>query len=155
MMGAESRCWIGALGAAALTLTGCEIGTVVTNSVGKVISPVITVPVQDAEAIPDTELPLYGKWCGPGYPPPERMDTAVTRPPIDALDSACMKHDLCLQAHGNRMACRCNDELMLRVKYLQYHAPDMNDEARSTMFLIRSWFTSAPCTEIDLDTQQR
>jgi hypothetical protein len=36
-------------------------------------------------------LPVYGNWCGLGYPP-----AGTFPPPVDAFDAACMRHDLCV-----------------------------------------------------------
>jgi hypothetical protein len=44
-------------------------------------------------------MPLYGNWCGVGYP------VAGFPPPVDAFDAACMRHDLCTAGPGPNQAC--------------------------------------------------
>ncbi len=44
-------------------------------------------------------MPLYGNWCGIGYP------VAGFPPPVDAYDAACMRHDLCIADAGPKQAC--------------------------------------------------
>lgn len=45
-------------------------------------------------------MPIYGNWCGVGHPP-----SGSTPPPVDAFDSACMRHDLCTLAPGSETPC--------------------------------------------------
>jgi hypothetical protein len=44
-------------------------------------------------------MPIYGNWCGVGYP------AAGYPPPIDVFDAACMRHDLCLASPTPEAAC--------------------------------------------------
>jgi hypothetical protein len=44
-------------------------------------------------------MPLYGNWCGVGYP------VAGLPPPVDAFDAACMRHDLCTAGPGPEQSC--------------------------------------------------
>ncbi len=44
-------------------------------------------------------LPLYGNWCGPGYP------ATVALPPVDVFDAACMRHDLCTNGPFSETLC--------------------------------------------------
>ena len=46
---------------------------------------------------------IHGNYCGPGNRSP--------RPPIDALDLACMHHDICSPPRGQIATCACNDRL--------------------------------------------
>ena len=46
---------------------------------------------------------IHGNYCGPGNRSP--------RPPIDALDVACMHHDICSPPRGQIATCACNDRL--------------------------------------------
>lgn len=48
-------------------------------------------------------LLIHGNYCGPGNRSP--------RPPIDALDLACMHHDICSPPGGEIPTCACNDRL--------------------------------------------
>ena len=55
------------------------------------------------------EFPLYGNWCGPAHP----IDG--TNPiPIDPVDDACRKHDICYQEKGY-FSCACDERLMKRL----------------------------------------
>lgn len=56
---------------------------------------------------PDTkgDLVFHGNYCGPG-------SRGVGRPPVDALDEACMHHDACSPAVGTGLpSCGCNARL--------------------------------------------
>jgi len=44
-------------------------------------------------------MPLYGNWCGVGYP------VTGFPPPIDAFDAACMRHDFCIADSGSELPC--------------------------------------------------
>ncbi|MGU3360664.1 hypothetical protein ACLBWX_10045 [Methylobacterium sp. M6A4_1b] len=46
---------------------------------------------------------IHGNYCGPGNRSP--------LPPIDALDVACMHHDICSPPRGQIATCACNDRL--------------------------------------------
>lgn len=56
-------------------------------------------------------FPVYGNWCGPGYPAAGENPT-----PIDIVDEACKVHDLgyteCLQ-QDNQLMCEANIDLDL------------------------------------------
>ena len=62
-------------------------------------------------------VPIYGNWCGPGYPSGRRQyancDSNSSPPAIDELDSCCCKHDQCYDVNncsGVRLAlCACRD----------------------------------------------
>jgi hypothetical protein len=43
--------------------------------------------------------PVYGNWCGKGYPAYEVTDYMPE--PVDVWDEACKEHDLCYDKHGN------------------------------------------------------
>lgn len=51
-------------------------------------------------------LPVYGNWCGPGYPP-----NGENPDPVDKLDAVCKEHDLCYETLGY-LSCAC-DQLLL------------------------------------------
>lgn len=44
-------------------------------------------------------VPVHGNWCGPGH---------FGGPALDALDAACLRHDLCIAAHGAPFDCGCD-----------------------------------------------
>ena len=48
-------------------------------------------------------MPLYGNWCGVGYPP-----AGTFPPPVDEFDAACMRHDLCTSGSGPLGDDRCD-----------------------------------------------
>ncbi len=129
-----------------LTAAGCEMMTAGTNLLAIAASPVVTVPMSDGEKIPDIEMKLHGRWCGPNYPTEADKASGKDLTPVDRLDTACMKHDLCYAAHGGKPTCSCDEKFIWRVKYLQYHAPDFSDDGRTKAFLILGWFESSPCS---------
>ena len=129
-----------------LTAAGCEMVTAGTNLLAQAASPAVTAAMSDGEKVPDIEMPFHGRWCGPNYPTEADQASGKDLTPVDRLDTACMKHDLCYAAHGGKPACRCDEEFIWRVKYLQYHAPDFSDDARTKAFLMLGWFESSPCS---------
>lgn len=59
------------------------------------------------DARPDAkgDLVFHGNYCGPG-------SRGVNRPPVDALDTACMHHDACSPPVGTGLpSCGCNARL--------------------------------------------
>ncbi|WP_026190754.1 hypothetical protein [Methylobacterium sp. WSM2598] len=56
-----------------------------------------------ANPLIDGSLVFHGNYCGPG-------DRGPGRPPVDALDRACMHHDACTPA-GGVPSCACNARL--------------------------------------------
>ena len=72
-----------------------------------VLSAGLSMPVsaQDLPYIDSARgtLLIHGNYCGPGNRSP--------RPPIDALDLACMHHDICSPPRGEIPTCACNDRL--------------------------------------------
>jgi hypothetical protein len=128
-----------------LTVTACEVVTASGNLIATAVAPVVTVPVSDAEKVPDVKMLVHGHWCGPGHPTEEEKQSGIDLSPVDLLDSACMKHDLCYKAHGGKPACRCDEELIWRIKHLQYNVPDLSDDAKAKTFLLLGWFESSAC----------
>lgn len=137
--------WVGP--AALACLAACTVGTGATNFTAMMLSPFVTSSVEDTDKVPDARFPVYGGWCGSGHPPPEDADTELTLPPPDALDAACMKHDLCYRAHGKKPACSCNEDFVWRAKYLQHRVPDLSGDARAAISAVLTWFATAPCWE--------
>lgn len=68
-------------------------------------------------------LALYGNWCGPGT-------DLNTFPPIDPLDNACMRHDVCYVATGS-IACECDVAFMREVRAIPYPTKDLYLRARA------------------------
>jgi RHS repeat-associated protein len=54
----------------------------------------------------DPEFPIYGNYCGPGH-----GDTQYVLEPIDDVDRACMKHDMCYDRR-HYLACECDQQLV-------------------------------------------
>ncbi|MDO4909658.1 MAG: phospholipase A2 family protein [Corynebacterium sp.] len=72
-------------------------------------------------------LPLYGNWCGPGFSGPGA--------PIDAIDEACMRHDLCYE-HMGYFDELCDSILTERVSRIT----PQNERQRMTIFGIKAIF---------------
>lgn len=78
-----------------------------------------------ADGVPDTkgDLVFHGNYCGPG-------SRGVGRPPVDALDAACMHHDACSPAVGTGLpSCGCNARLA-REASLVARSPRTDPEQR-------------------------
>jgi hypothetical protein len=127
------------------TAAGCSVLIASGNLVAFMATLVVTTPVSDTEKVPEVEFQVHGRWCGPGRPTEEERSSGMDLSPVDLLDSACRKHDLCYEAHGGEPACRCNEEFIWRVKNLQYNVPDLPEDALAKTFFILGWFESAPC----------
>jgi hypothetical protein len=50
--------------------------------------------------------PVYGNWCGKGYPAYEV--TGIIPSPVDPWDEACMNHDLCYDEYGEANEDMCD-----------------------------------------------
>jgi hypothetical protein len=69
------------------------------------------------------DLVFHGNYCGPG-------SRGVGRPPVDALDAACMHHDACSPAVGTALpSCGCNARLA-REASLVARSPRIDAEQR-------------------------
>lgn len=68
-------------------------------------------------------LAMYGNWCGPG--------TDLNNfPPVDPLDAACMRHDMCYVATGS-VACECDVAFMGELRSMPYPNSDTFLRARA------------------------
>jgi hypothetical protein len=75
---------------------------------------------KDGVMVPEeTVVPIWGNWCGPGYPKPGENPK-----PVDALDVACKAHDLCYAKSGYS-ACACDQQLVKTVERLIAKHRDM------------------------------
>ncbi len=83
------------------------------------------VTVLGLTAAPSAEagVRLYGNWCGPG-------SDVNGLPPVDPLDAACMRHDLCYISTGS-VSCRCDVTLMRELRAISYPNPAVRDAARA------------------------
>ena len=73
--------------------------------------------------VADMGVRLYGNWCGPGI-------GTSDYPPIDPLDAACMRHDMCYIATGS-VACECDVEFMRELRAIRYPNPDIQARGRA------------------------
>jgi len=68
-------------------------------------------------------LGLHGNWCGPS--------TGIqSRPPIDPLDNACMRHDICYVQSG-RGDCTCDIGFMNELRNMSYPTEELEVRARA------------------------
>lgn len=72
-------------------------------------------------------MPMHGNWCGPGTP---ANPVEASFPPIDPLDAACYRHDMCYAVQGNG-DCGCDIALMTELKRLPHPTPALRDKARA------------------------
>lgn len=66
---------------------------------------------------------MYGNWCGPGV-------GSINFPPIDPLDAACMRHDMCYVGTGS-VACECDVIFMREVRAMHYPTEEIYVQARA------------------------
>jgi hypothetical protein len=79
---------------------------------------------------------IHGNYCGPGNRSP--------RPPIDALDVACMHHDICSPPRGQVATCACNDRLHREAEAVSLD-PNQPESLRDTAGLVADTATALPC----------
>ncbi len=72
-------------------------------------------------------IPVHGNWCGPGY---SGANAPYPAPPTDALDAACMRHDLCKGARGP-FDCGCDIGFMREVRATPWPNPGLASKARA------------------------
>ncbi|MFD1279286.1 hypothetical protein [Methylobacterium goesingense] len=104
------------------------------------LSSALTLPAR-AQEMPfvDTErgtFLIHGNYCGPGNRSP--------RPPIDALDVACMHHDMCSPPRGQIATCACNDRLHREAEAVSLD-PNQPESLRDTAGLVADTATALPC----------
>jgi hypothetical protein len=81
-------------------------------------------------------LLIHGNYCGPGNRSP--------RPPIDALDLACMHHDQCSPPRGQIATCACNDRLHEEAEAVSQD-PNQPESLRDTAGFVADTATALPC----------
>lgn len=81
-------------------------------------------------------LLIHGNYCGPGNRSP--------RPPVDALDLACMHHDRCSPPRGQIPTCACNDRLHAEAEAISLD-PSQPESLRDTARFIADTATALPC----------
>ena len=80
---------------------------------------------------------IYGNWCGPNHP----GTPALAGPPVDALDAACMRHDICT-ANLGRFNCGCDLGFMAELRTTRWQTPEIQSNARGIFDAI----AVIPCT---------
>ncbi|KQP42970.1 hypothetical protein ASF49_00830 [Methylobacterium sp. Leaf104] len=79
---------------------------------------------------------IHGNYCGPGNRSP--------RPPIDALDVACMHHDICSPPRGQIPTCACNDRLHAEAEAVS-EDPGQPQSLRDTAGFVADTALVLPC----------
>lgn len=111
------------------------------------ILPLVTVAV--INSFTTEGFPVHGNWCGPGY----GGDELNVPPPTDAVDAACMRHDLCYAKEGY-LSCKCDVTLVSELPAaIASEASKGNVEATAagetvlTYFIAQSSSLSCPIVE--------
>jgi hypothetical protein len=92
-------------------------------------------PEQSGLPMSAIKLDLYGCWCGPGQSGPG--------PPVDPIDQACCRHDMCFSARGYDR-CSCNRELIEDLSEAIFDSRS-SAEGRAWAVGIISGLLEAPC----------
>ncbi|NEU12985.1 hypothetical protein G3T14_12665 [Methylobacterium sp. BTF04] len=79
---------------------------------------------------------IHGNYCGPGNRSP--------RPPVDALDEACMHHDACSPARGELPTCSCNARLHSEAETVA-KSPRYAQSLRDTAGFVADAALAMPC----------
>lgn len=100
-----------------------------------------TVPTARAQEMPYVNpergtFLIHGNYCGPGNRSP--------RPPIDALDLACMHHDICSPPRGQIPTCACNDRLHAEAEAVS-EDPRQPQSLRDTAGFVADTALALPC----------
>lgn len=83
-------------------------------------------------------VPVYGNWCGLNYP----SIPAQAGPPVNALDAACMRHDICTANRG-RFDCGCDLAFMNELRMTRWQNPTLQSIARG----ISDGIAVIPCAD--------
>ncbi len=87
----------------------------------------------------DGSMVFYGNYCGPG-------SRGAGRPPIDALDAACMRHDACSPPAGTGLpSCGCNARLSREAAMVARTPRRISDETRVAAKFIAESSRAIPC----------
>jgi hypothetical protein len=98
-------------------------------------SPILGSPRQSAPPVSALEADFYGHWCGPGNSGPEA--------PIDPVDQACCRHDICFCQHGYDR-CSCNRDLIVGLTEAEFDSRT-HAEGRAWAAGIIGGLLVAPC----------
>ena len=85
-------------------------------------------------------IPIHGNWCGIGH---SGGNLPYPAPPTDALDAACMRHDICTAARG-RFDCGCDIGFMQELRNTPWPNPGLGEKARATYEAIGMLPCSSP-----------
>ncbi|GAB6051519.1 hypothetical protein JCM17960_03390 [Magnetospira thiophila] len=80
-----------------------------------------------ASSLGGISLPMHGNWCGPGHP---KNAWRASLPPVDSLDAACQRHDLCYIQRGE-LDCGCDIAFMNELRNTPYFFGDQRIKARA------------------------
>ena len=99
----------------------------------------------------DSGFPVYGNWCGPNSPGPGRNPA-----PIDDVDAACMRHDICY-ANKGYLSCGCDSILVSELTQLHWSKWNGRNSVATSEYkkfempivtTIRAYFAGSPCAGI-------
>lgn len=93
----------------------------------------------EGPALPVPALPVHGNWCGIGH-----GGGPWAAAPIDPLDAACMRHDICTERRG-RFDCGCDIAFMQELRSTLWPNRALADKARA----IHDAIAMAPCSSPD------
>ena len=88
-----------------------------------------------ARLLPQQGIPIYGRWCGPGF--------GGSGPPIDKVDQVCCLHDKCYDDRGY-FDCSCDHELLQRMPLAIADASTPPD-GQAAGLAAMSFFAASPC----------
>jgi len=83
-------------------------------------------------------VPVYGNWCGLNHP----SNPLLAGPPVNALDAACMRHDICTANRG-RFDCGCDLAFMNELRTTRWQNPTLQSIARG----VYDGIAVIPCTD--------
>ncbi len=92
-------------------------------------------------------FPVHGNWCGPGD---RAAPGGAPRAPVDVLDAACMRHDLCYERRGT-LDCGCDIALLEELRATRYPDPHLWNKARA----VYDFFSLSPCNGMAAVTKPR
>ncbi|MEO5373403.1 MAG: hypothetical protein H7840_03895 [Alphaproteobacteria bacterium] len=70
---------------------------------------------------------VHGNWCGSGN---RALPGIGALPPLDPLDAACMRHDVCYAVRGS-MNCGCDLAFMSELRHMPYPGSHLSVKARA------------------------
>jgi len=128
----------------------CQLGYKVESSwkgcPSETICCVTDVPVAKADvalmkrSVEKFSIPIYGKWCGPGY----SGGKTGKEGPIDQIDAACQAHDSCYRTKGY-FQCSCNAALVKGLGPAISRAKGVKSKVLG--FGIKTFFEIMPCNK--------